>query len=87
MGQKSTAGAGGPINQIHMPFDITFQYTQGRFFFAGTDELNLEGKGVVPDVRVPVTLESVEAVIQGEDPVLDAGLEELKKLAGQKKSN
>ena len=83
VGQTSTAGAGGPINQVHMPSGITFQYTQGRFFFAGTDELNLEGKGVVPDVRVPVTLESVEAVMQGQDPVLEAGLEELKKLAGQ----
>jgi hypothetical protein len=66
-----------------MLYGITFQYTKGRAYFAGTDELNLEGSGVVPDVRVPTTLETVEATLQGEDPVLAAGVEVLRDLAGQ----
>ena len=60
-----------------MPFGIVFHYTKGRAYFAGTDEMNLEGTGVTPDVRVPTTVETVEAKLAGEDPVLDAGLEVL----------
>ena len=70
--QYASKGAGAPINRITMPGGLLFQYTKGRAYFAGTDELNLEGKGVVPDERVPVTLESVEATLAGEDPVLEA---------------
>lgn len=81
--QHASAGAGAPINRVAMPFGITFQYTKGRSYFAGAEELNLEGKGVVPDVRVPVTLESVAAVLAGGDPVLAAGVQEVNDLAGQ----
>jgi C-terminal processing protease CtpA/Prc len=77
--QHASGGAGAPINRVAMPFGILFQYTKGRSYFAGTEELNLEGKGVVPDVRVPVTLESVA----GGDPVLAAGVELLSDLGGQ----
>ncbi|MCB9149910.1 MAG: PDZ domain-containing protein [Caldilineaceae bacterium] len=81
--QYASKGAGAPINRITMPGGLLFQYTKGRAYFAGTDELNLEGKGVVPDERVPVTLESVEATLAGGDPVLEAGLAILSHLAGQ----
>jgi C-terminal processing protease CtpA/Prc len=72
--QYATEGAGGPIDRIKMPNGITFQYTKGRSYFAGTDELNLEVKGVTPDVKVPVTEETEMAKRQGGDPVLDAGI-------------
>ncbi|MEZ4660091.1 MAG: META domain-containing protein [Caldilineaceae bacterium] len=52
----------------------------GRTTFAGTDEPNLEAKGVVPDVRVPITLETEQAKQRGEDPVLDAAIAELDRL-------
>ncbi|HRW06081.1 MAG TPA: S41 family peptidase [Caldilineaceae bacterium] len=75
--QYGSKGAGAPINEVQMPFGIVFHYTKGRAYFAGTDEMNLEGTGVTPDVRVPTTVETVEATLAGEDPVLDAGLEVL----------
>ncbi|MEZ4640520.1 MAG: S41 family peptidase, partial [Caldilineaceae bacterium] len=74
VGQHGTDGAGGPVERASLPGEITFQFTKGRTFFAGTDELNLEAKGVTLDVRVPVTEESVQAVLAGEDPVLDAAI-------------
>jgi hypothetical protein len=83
VGQYATSGAGAPINHVAMPYGITFQYTKGRAYFAGTDEMNLEAKGVVPDVRVPVTEESAAALVAGEDPVLAAGLQTLNELVGK----
>jgi len=77
--QYSTEGAGAPINRVDMPGGITFQYTKGRAYFAGTDEMNLEGKGVTPDVKTPVTEETEMAKRQGGDPVLDTGVLTLKK--------
>gem|GEM_PF-554133 len=81
VGQYSTEGAGGPIDRIKLPGGLMFQYTIGRTTFAGTEEPNLEAKGVVPDVRVPVTLETEQAKLRGEDPVLEAALTELERLA------
>jgi C-terminal processing protease CtpA/Prc len=57
-----------------MPGQITFQFTKGGTYFAGTDEPNLEAKGVVPDIQVPVTLETEQAKIRGEDPAIEAAL-------------
>ncbi|MEZ4864289.1 MAG: S41 family peptidase [Caldilineaceae bacterium] len=78
--QYRSMGAGGPIERVTMPSGITFQYTMGRTTFAGTDEPNLEAKGVAPDVRVPVTLETEQAKLRGEDPVLAAAIAELDRL-------
>ncbi len=83
VGQYASEGAGGPINRVAMPGGVTFQYTKGRSYFAGTDELNLEAKGVTPDVRVPVTEETVVASFAGEDPVLQAGLRALNDLVAE----
>jgi len=77
IGQYSTEGAGGPIDRIQMPGGLMFQYTMGQTTFAGTKEFNLEAKGVVPDIRVPVTLETEAAKLKGEDPVMQAALAEL----------
>jgi hypothetical protein len=83
VGQYASEGAGGPINRVRMPGGVLFQYTKGRSYFAGTDELNLEAKGVTPDVRVPVTEEIVAASFAGEDPVLQAGLQVLDDKIGE----
>ena len=83
VGQHASTGTGAPINRVSMPSGITFQYTKGRSYFAGTDELNLEAKGVVPDVRVPTTVETEAAILKGDDPVLAAGLSALDELVGK----
>jgi hypothetical protein len=67
-----------------LPGGLSFQYPYTGVVFAGTNDLVLEAKGVEPDVRVPVTLESEEARIAGEDPVLAAGLDALKQLAAER---
>lgn len=77
IGQYTTSGAGGFIDRIKMPGEITFQFTRGGTYFAGTDEPNLEAKGVIPDIRVPVTVETELAKRLGEDPVMDVALEYL----------
>jgi C-terminal processing protease CtpA/Prc len=83
VGEHASAGAGAPINRVSMPDGILFQYTKGRSYFAGTDEMNLEAKGVVPDVRLPVTEESEAARVAGGDPVLAGGLKALNELSGK----
>ena len=77
--QYATKGAGASINRVDMPGGIIFQYTKGRDYFAGTDEFNLEAKGVTPDIKVPTTEETELAKRQGDDPVLAAGIQALKK--------
>ncbi|MEZ4707570.1 MAG: S41 family peptidase [Caldilineaceae bacterium] len=78
--QYPSEGAGGPVERVTMPGGISFQYTKGRTTFAGSLEPNLEAKGVKLDVRVPVTLETEQAKLAGEDPVLDAAIAELDRL-------
>ena len=67
-----------------MPGGLSFTYPYTGVVFDGTNDLVLEAKGVEPDVRVPVTLESEAARIAGEDPVLAAGLDALKQLAAER---
>jgi len=67
-----------------LPGGLSFTYPYTGVVFADTNDLVLEAKGVGPDVRVPVTLESEAARIAGEDPVLAAGVETLKKLAAER---
>ncbi|HAJ34864.1 MAG TPA: hypothetical protein DCL15_04110 [Chloroflexi bacterium] len=81
VGQYATTGAGGSIKRAALPGGLSFQYPYTGVIFDGTNDLVLEAKGVEPDVRVPVTLESEAARIAGEDPVLAAGLDTLKQLA------
>lgn len=75
MGSHGTMGAGGSIGRVEMPANLLFQFTKGRTYFAGTDEVNLEGKGVTLDVRVPVTEESLLAEQAGTDVVLEAAMQ------------
>ncbi|MGN6483739.1 MAG: S41 family peptidase [Thermomicrobiales bacterium] len=82
VGQYATAGAGGNIDQVKMPMGITFQYTVGQSTWAGTDVFNIEAKGVIPDVRVPVTVEGEVARLNGTDIVLDTAIAVLEKANG-----
>ncbi len=74
VGEHGTEGAGGYLEQAAMPGDFVFHFTKGRTFFAGTDELNLEAKGVTLDSRVPITLENEQAKQEGRDVVLEAAI-------------
>ena len=81
VGQHASMGAGGFINRIAMPEDITFQYTAARTTFLDTSEPNIEASGIIPDIRVPVTLETLRAVRNGEDPVMDAAFDVITELS------
>ena len=70
VGEHGTEGAGGNVELAKMPGEILFLFTKGRYYYAGTDELNLEGKGVTLDVRVPITEENEKAKQEGTDVVL-----------------
>ena len=71
VGQYPSEGAGGSVEDFLMPEDITVQLTIGRA--VGVDgTIHLEGTGVVPDVRVPVTLDTLKKEANGEDVVLAA---------------
>ena len=71
VGQYPSEGAGGSVEDFIMPEDITVQLTIGRA--VGVDgTIHLEGTGVVPDVRVPVTLDTLKKEANGEDVVLAA---------------
>ncbi len=74
VGQYSSIGAGGAVTPVILPSGLGLSYTWGRSLIAGTDEPNLEAKGVKPDIRVPVTLDTELAKLKGEDPVLDTAL-------------
>ncbi len=70
VGQYPTAGLGGSVNDVKMPEDLFFRMTVGR----AVDEsgnIHIEGKGVPPTVKVPVTLETLTS--KG-DPILDAAV-------------
>ncbi len=70
VGQYPTAGLGGSIDEVAMPEDEQFRFTQGRAL--GPDgEIHIEGIGVVPDIDVPVDEASV---LGDEDVVLQAAV-------------
>ena len=71
VGQYPSEGAGGSVEDFTMPENITVQITIGRAVDADGN-IHLEGKGVVPDVRVPVTAETLQKMANGEDVVLAA---------------
>jgi C-terminal processing protease CtpA/Prc len=83
VGQYPTAGAGGSVEQVAMPNDATVQLTVGRALDAG-GRIHIEGRGVVPEVKVPVTLDTLEAEYRGEDPVLAAAEEALEERTGSR---
>lgn len=70
IGHTATAGAGGSVETFHMPDDMDVTLTVGRAVNADL-EIHLEGVGVVPTVRVPVT---EETLFSEDDPVLEAAI-------------
>jgi C-terminal processing protease CtpA/Prc len=79
IGEYASEGAGGSVNVVTLTGPIPFAYTGGRSFFAGTQEPNLEAKGVQLDIRVPITLENERKKKNCQDPVIEAAIEFLKK--------
>ncbi|MCB0183875.1 MAG: PDZ domain-containing protein, partial [Caldilineaceae bacterium] len=81
VGQYSTEGGGGNTNAVTMPGGFMFNYTAGTDIDLKTDLPTFQAVGVVPDVRVPVNEETERRKLEGGDPVLDAGIEYLRRLA------
>jgi heat shock protein HslJ len=77
VGEHSSEGAGGFVERVAMPGNMTFFFTKGRTYFAETDELNVEAKGVTLDVRVPITEDNERAKLDGRDPVLETAMDAL----------
>jgi C-terminal processing protease CtpA/Prc len=77
VGQYPSDGAGGSVEQFMMPEGLSTQITIGRAVDA-QGNVHLEGKGVVPTVKVPVTAETLQKQAEGEDVVLDAAVEALR---------
>lgn len=77
VGEYPTAGAGGSVEDFVMPDDLSVRFTIGRAIDA-QGNIHIEGVGVVPDVRVPVTEGNLRAVFQeGRDIVLEHAIEAL----------
>lgn len=79
IGPHATAGAGGQVQQIQLPEGLVFNYTYSR----QTDRQGnayIEGIGVEPDVRVPLTQDYAAALANGQDPVLDFALARMDQL-------
>lgn len=74
VGQYPTAGLGGGINDFAMPDSMFVRFTVARAVNA-EGEIHIEGRGVVPDINVPVTIESL--LNPDADPVLEAAIEAL----------
>lgn len=69
VGQYPSEGAGGSVEGFQMPDGIYAQMTIGRAMDANGN-IHIEGKGVVPDLKVPVTFETLLQQANGEDVVL-----------------
>ncbi len=70
IGHYPTAGLGGSIDRVAMPEDVEFTFTQGRAVDPDGN-IHIEGIGVVPDIRVPVTRDSI---FSETDEVLQAAI-------------
>ena len=69
VGQYPSEGAGGSVEGFYMPEGLYTQMTIGRAMDA-EGNIHLEGNGVVPDLRVPVTAETLLQQYNGEDVIL-----------------
>jgi C-terminal processing protease CtpA/Prc len=79
VGQYGTAGGGGGVEIFEMPGAIQVQFTIERGL-TPSGQIKLEGKGVVPTVKVPVNLNTIQRDYAGDDVVLDAGVNYLESL-------
>jgi C-terminal processing protease CtpA/Prc len=78
VGHAPSAGMFGEVGrgQYKMPEDISMQFPTGKSI-STNGQVVLEGIGVIPDVLVPITLESA---MGEEDTVLTSAIEALEKL-------
>lgn len=81
VGQHATEGAGGNTHAVYLPGLMQFNYTSSTIVDNKTNMPAFQGVGVQPDVRVPVTEETERLKQEGGDPVLDVGIEHLRRLA------
>ena len=84
VGQYATEGAGGTTNAVFLPGKMQFNYTASTILDNKTNRPAFQAIGVQPDVRVPVTEETERSKLEGGDPVLDAGIAHLRRLAFQR---
>ncbi|MCC6454389.1 MAG: PDZ domain-containing protein [Caldilineaceae bacterium] len=75
VGHYPSAGLGGSIAQLLLPEQVAFQYTSGRAVDMHGN-IHIEGIGVVPTLRVPVTAETLFA----KDALLEAAVAHLDSL-------
>jgi C-terminal processing protease CtpA/Prc len=73
IGHYPTAGLGGGVDEFLMPGGLTIRFTGSRSTNAD-GEIHIEGLGVVPTLRIPVTKESL---LSSNDVVLEAAIEYL----------
>lgn len=82
VGMYPTAGAGGSVQDFVMPEGISVRFTIGRAVDPDGN-IHIEGVGVVPDVRVPLTQENFLALYRdGQDIELQAALDAIGKPRG-----
>lgn len=70
VGHYPTAGLGGSVDDFVMPEGVTVRFTAGRSLDADGN-IHIEGLGVAPTMRVPVTEESLFSPV---DEILEAGI-------------
>lgn len=70
VGNYPTAGLGGSVDDFVMPEGVTVRFTAGRSLDADGN-IHIEGVGVAPTLRVPVTEQSLFSSV---DEVLEAGI-------------
>nr|NIR60414.1 hypothetical protein [Gammaproteobacteria bacterium] len=70
VGHYPTAGLGGGVDEFKMPEDEFVRFTVSRSVDADGN-IHIEGKGVAPDITVPVT---EETLFSTGDPLLERAL-------------
>lgn len=73
VGQYPSAGLGGSVERFFMPANVVMQITTGRSVDQNGN-IHIEGIGIVPTVRVPITLETL---LTAQDVVLETAVEHL----------
>lgn len=71
VGEYPSEGAGGSIEAFFMPENIYCQMTIGRAVDP-KGNVHIEGKGIVPTVKVPVTVDTLQKEANGQDVILQA---------------
>jgi len=79
VGQYPTAGLGGSIQDFLMPEGVTIRFTTGRSVDADGN-IHIEGKGIAPDIDVPV---NEETLFSDGDPILEAAVNFLNEATSQ----